>query len=93
MAAGPEKPGTFPGTALVKYLSRHSICAELIVERQAESSNDEFVAASLMSQARSAGGAYIVMGGYGQSRARQFLFGGVTRTMLGDPHVPVVIGR
>jgi nucleotide-binding universal stress UspA family protein len=89
----PESPGTFPGTALVKYLSRHGICAELTVETQPRASDDEFVAASLMSQARSAGGAYIVMGGYGHSRARQFLFGGVTRTMLGDPHVPVVIAR
>jgi nucleotide-binding universal stress UspA family protein len=92
-ASRPETPGTFPGTALVKYLSRQGIHAELSVETQPVAADDAFVAARLMEQARSAGGAYIVMGGYGHSRARQFLFGGVTRTMLGDSPIPVVIGR
>lgn len=82
---------TFPGTRLLEYLSRQGIHAELVVE-SVHGPDDEVVAAGLVAHARSIGG-YIVMGGYGHSRVREFLFGGVTRTMLSEATVPVVIGR
>jgi nucleotide-binding universal stress UspA family protein len=93
MAASPESAGTLPGTRLVQYLSRQGIHAELVVETLPAGANDDFVAAHLLSRSSSLGGAYVVMGGYGRSRVREFLFGGVTRTMLSDASVPVVIGR
>ena len=93
MTANPEMTSTFPGTRLVEYLSRQGIHAELIVETLPGVIDDNFVAAGLISRARSFGDAYIVMGGYGHSRIREFLFGGVTRTMLSDTSVPVVIAR
>jgi nucleotide-binding universal stress UspA family protein len=93
LTASPEAIGTFPGTRLVDYLSRQGIHAELIVETLPGAGNDQFVAAGLISRARSLGDAYVVMGGYGRSRVREFLFGGVTRTMLSDSSVPVVIAR
>jgi nucleotide-binding universal stress UspA family protein len=86
------QPGMLPGTRLLEYLSRHGIHAELVVERQAAGSDDGFIAASLVGHARSIGG-YVVMGGYGRSRLSEFLFGGVTRTMLRDANVPLVVAR
>lgn len=89
-----ERPGEFPGTRLLEYLSRHSIHAELIVEASGKAFDDEdFVAASLIGHARSAGAAFVVMGGYGHSRIAQFLFGGVTRRMLSQGSVPLVIAH
>lgn len=89
-----EKPGEFPGTRLLEYLSRHAIHAELTVEESGKAFDDEdFVAAGLIGHARSAGGAYVVMGGYGHSRIAEFLFGGVTRRMLSQASVPLVIAH
>ena len=47
----------------------------------------------LMAQARSLGAGYIVMGGYNHSRIGQYLFGGVTRTMLSACPVGLVIAH
>jgi nucleotide-binding universal stress UspA family protein len=88
-----EKAGNFPGTRLLEYLSRHGIHAEFIIESLAAAGDDEFVAAGLVSAARSLGGAYVVMGGYSHSRIREYLFGGVTRSMLQDSTVPLVIAH
>lgn len=79
----------FPGTRLLEYLSRHGIHAELIVE-SLFNPDDDLIAAALVEHARSRR-AYIVMGGYGHGRLREFLFGGVTRTMLSDSEVPLVM--
>lgn len=93
MTARQDVTGASPGTRLVDYLSRQGIHAELIVETLPGAANDDNVAAGLMSRANSLGAAYLVMGGYGHSRLREFLFGGVTRTMLGDSTLAVAIAR
>ena len=87
-----ERSGLFPGTRLLEYLSRQGIHAELIVESSPAAADDDFVAGSLIAHSRSEG-AYVVMGGYSRSRVKEFLFGGVTRTMLRDTTVPLVIAR
>ncbi|WP_374614821.1 universal stress protein [Sphingorhabdus sp.] len=35
----------------------------------------------------------LVMGAYGHSRAREFLFGGVTRSLLRDCPLPLLLAR
>ena len=35
----------------------------------------------------------IVMGGYGHSRLRERIFGGVTRSMLEEPVLPILMAR
>jgi nucleotide-binding universal stress UspA family protein len=35
----------------------------------------------------------LVMGGYGHSRIRERIFGGVTRAMVEDPKLPVLMAR
>lgn len=86
-----EKKNSFPGTKLLEYLSRQGIHADLIVESSNAGADNQFVAASLIAHARAVGNAYVVMGGYGHSRVREYLFGGVTRIMLGEASVPLLI--
>lgn len=35
----------------------------------------------------------MVMGAYGHSRLRQRIFGGVTKSMLDDPSMPILMAR
>lgn len=64
----------FPATDALRYLSRHGIKAELHeVERVAT------IEESLAAAVARLNGELLVMGAYGHSRMREFLFGGVTR--------------
>ena len=80
----------FPGTKLLEYLSRHGIHAELFTESAA---SQEFVSDALVAHARAIGAAYIVMGGYNHSRVGEFVFGGVTRSLLKASPVPLLIAH
>lgn len=88
-----EKDEIFPRTGLLEYLSRHGIHAELQVEPAPAADKADFVAALIVAQARAIGAAYILMGGYNHSRTGEYLFGGVTRTMLTACPLPLVIAR
>jgi nucleotide-binding universal stress UspA family protein len=89
-----EKDQAFPGTRLLEYLSRHGIHAELTVETVEEGSLDlEFVPDILVARAMAVNAAYLVMGGYNHSRIGEYIFGGVTRTMLSASPIPIVIAR
>lgn len=84
-----ESAGDLPGSELATTLSRHGIdcVAESI------SSNDQGSGAALLKQARDTDADLIVMGAYGHSRLREYIFGGVTRTMLDSMTVPVLMSR
>lgn len=86
------KDKDFPSTRLLEYLSRHGIKAELTVE-QARDSSGEAVASVIVANARASGAAYVVMGGYNHSRVGEYLFGGVTRTLLEECGLPLVIAH
>ncbi len=89
-----EKEELFPSTRLLEYLSRHGIHAELTVEAVEElQAEQEFVPDILVARALSLNAAYIVMGGYNHSRIGEYIFGGVTRTMLSASPIPIVIAR
>ena len=47
----------------------------------------------LVDYAKRSAASYIVMGGYGHSRAGEFLFGGVTRALLKECPVPLVLAH
>lgn len=81
--------GQFPSTALMEYLSRHDLSAELQVVARGENSTSD----TILSEARRIGASYIVMGGYNHSRAGEYIFGGVTRTFLKDCPVPLIIAH
>jgi nucleotide-binding universal stress UspA family protein len=85
-----EKAETmFPATELLEYLSRHGVHAELRLEETA----DEFVPAALLSCAKQIGATAIIMGGYSHSRIGEFIFGGVTRTLLAEAPVTLFVAR
>ena len=85
-----EKDEAFPGTRLLEYLSRHGIHAELT---RATQKDDQPIAGSLMAYANAVNAAYMVMGGYSHSRIGEYVFGGVTRTLLSGSTVPLLIAH
>jgi nucleotide-binding universal stress UspA family protein len=54
---------------------------------------DVDVADVLLSHAADAGTDFIVMGGYGHSRLREFVLGGVTRSILRSMTAPVLMSH
>jgi nucleotide-binding universal stress UspA family protein len=88
------KDEAFPSTRLLEFLSRHGIHAELKVETVHPDAKDaDFASACLTSKAKQLDAAYIVMGGYSHSRASEFMFGGLTRSMLSESSIPLFIAR
>lgn len=83
-----KKETLFPDTHLTQYLSRHGIHAELDVRPVRRDFSDDLVEYASLHD-----GSYIVMGGYGHSRAGEFLFGGVTRELLRDCPVSLVMAH
>ena len=89
-----DKSKSFPSTRLLEYLSRHDVHAEYSAFEAKEDAKDpDVICAALTTHARNLGAAYVLMGGYAHSRVGEFVFGGVTRTMLSDATVPLLIAR
>jgi nucleotide-binding universal stress UspA family protein len=89
-----DKKETFPSTRLLEYLSRHEIHAELsIIEAGVDIEDHDVISATLIARARALNAAYVVMGGYNHSRVGEYIFGGVTRTLLAGSPVPLVISH
>lgn len=90
------KPGEMDlsGTRLLEYLSRHGILAELSTESAPTGDiGHDVIAAVIVAEARGASAACIIMGGYSHSRFGEYVFGGVTRTLLKDCPIPIVIAH
>ena len=87
-----DKEDAFPGTRLLEYLSRHGIHADLQTVRPV-GAEGEAVAGILLDHAAAIGASYIVMGGYNHSRIGEYLFGGVTRALLGGCPMPLFIAH
>ena len=77
-----------PGFNISRHLSRHGISATL--KKLAPS---EDVGPALLSYAADSGADWLVMGGYGHSRLREFILGGVTRTIFKSATVPVFMSH
>ena len=80
------KPDGFPPTEALRYLARHAVKAELVELPQGHSVEETLAAAVAR-----AGADLFVMGAYGHSRLREFLFGGVTRFFLDDLTAPPML--
>jgi len=81
-----EKAGGFPATDALRYLSRHDINADF-EEHERRGSTEETLAIAV-TQAHAE---VLVMGAYGKSRMREFLFGGVTAFFLGESGAPALL--
>ncbi len=81
-----DSPAGFPPTEALRYLARHGVKAEL-TELPRGSSVEEALAEAVAQ----AGADLLVMGAYGHSRLREFLFGGVTRFFLDELTAPPLL--
>jgi nucleotide-binding universal stress UspA family protein len=68
-----------------RYLSRHSVSAEI---RKIAGWTD--TGAAILNEAKQIAADMIVIGGYGHSRFREWVLGGVTRHVLSESPVPVL---
>lgn len=73
-------------TDIARYLERHGIKAEI-----SQPLADTDIGNALLSLAADVNSDLLVMGGYGHSRFREILLGGVTRTVLESMTIPVLM--
>jgi nucleotide-binding universal stress UspA family protein len=87
--AGKKEPDEAVTDGIVRFLSRHDIDAKVIRFPMAEIS----VTDAMLSYAADIGADLLVAGGYGHSRLREFVLGGVTRELLQHMTVPVLMSH
>jgi nucleotide-binding universal stress UspA family protein len=75
------------GTNMARHLARHGLKVEL----KRLSAVD--VPAAIQAQVAETRADFMVMGGYGHSRLREFILGGVTRTILTSSTIPVLMSH
>jgi nucleotide-binding universal stress UspA family protein len=80
--------GEQPGADIALYLARHNIKVDVIRQKTTLD-----IGNALLSLAADLASDMIVMGGYGHSRFRETLMGGVTRTVLTSMTVPVLMAH
>jgi nucleotide-binding universal stress UspA family protein len=81
--------GQEPGADIARHLTRHG--AKVSVRRV--SSGGEDIGRVLLSRAVSFGADLLAVGAYGHSRLSEWIFGGVTQTMLREAELPVLMSR
>ncbi|RWM11932.1 MAG: universal stress protein [Mesorhizobium sp.] len=81
--------GDEPGADVAAYLARHGV--KVTVDRLP--SADHSIAGVLRQHAVDTGAELMVMGAYGHSRLRERIFGGVTKSMIEDPGLPILMAR
>ena len=81
--------GEVPAADIALHLARHGVRAEAAHTVANDISDGE----ALLSYAADLGADLIVAGAYGHSRAREMVFGGVTRTLIQEMTVPVLLSH
>jgi nucleotide-binding universal stress UspA family protein len=77
------------GTNMARHLARHGLKVEL----KRVSAGNADVPSAIRAQIAETGADFMVMGGYGHSRLREFILGGVTRTILTSSAIPVLMSH
>lgn len=81
--------GGEPGADVATYLARHGI--RVTVDRRP--SQGRSIAAVLRQHAIDTSAQLLVMGAYGHSRLSERILGGVTKTMIDEPPLPILMAR
>ena len=89
VASERPKSDEIAGADIGQHLARHG----LNVEVKRIVATDTSVADTLLSHAADNGADLMLMGGYGHSRLRQFILGGVTRGILSSMTIPVLMSH
>ncbi len=85
----PEVAGNVPGTELASALARHGF--KVSAEPMPTSHGD--AGEALLTKASDIGADLLVMGAYGHSRLREFVFGGASETVLSGAPLPVLMSH
>lgn len=89
MVAGDRtKEGVLPGAEFGQHLARHGLTVE--VKRL---TNAGGIGETLLSHAADIGADFLVMGGYGHSRLREFILGGATRGIIESMTIPTLMSH
>ena len=89
IVAEERKNDEITGVRTSEHLTRHGVAVS--VKRIAK--GDLAVQDVILSYAADSGADFMVMGGYGHSRLREFILGGVTRGILNSMTVPVLMSH
>jgi nucleotide-binding universal stress UspA family protein len=89
ISAGKDKSGKIKGVDIAQHLARHGLNVEL----RRINAGDVDVANVILSDAADRDADFIVMGGYGHSRLREFVLGGATRGILSSMTVPTLMSH
>ncbi len=84
-----SRHGEEPGADIAHYLSRHGV--KVAVEQAA--SNGAPVAGVILDRARQHAADLVVIGAYSHARAAQMVVGGVTRSLLREATLPLLIAH
>jgi nucleotide-binding universal stress UspA family protein len=84
-----SRHGEEPGADIAHYLSRHGV--KVAVEQVA--SNGAPVAGVILDRARQHAADLVVIGAYSHARAAQMVLGGVTRSLLREATLPLLIAH
>jgi nucleotide-binding universal stress UspA family protein len=89
LTAKPAHGGRVDGADIARHLAWHGVSAEISGIAAAESDVGDL----LLSRATDEAADLIVMGGYGHSRMRELVLGGVSRDLLAHMTVPVLMAH
>ncbi|WP_298362067.1 universal stress protein [uncultured Bradyrhizobium sp.] len=81
--------GEEPGADIALYLSRHGVNVDVVQLK----SQGQPIEAVILGHALRIDADLIVLGAYSHSRTREFIFGGVTRFLLQDSPLPLLIAH
>jgi nucleotide-binding universal stress UspA family protein len=84
-----DKSGEITGTNMRRHLARHGINVEI----KHITGGGAGVQNAILAHAAETGADFMVLGGYGHSRLREFILGGVTRSILRSMTVPVLMSH
>jgi nucleotide-binding universal stress UspA family protein len=85
----PAKSDEMPAADIAHHLARHGAKVEVKSIVTAETD----VACTMLSHAADTSADFLVMGGYGHSRLREFILGGVTREILSSMTIPTLMSH
>jgi nucleotide-binding universal stress UspA family protein len=89
ISTGKDRSGEIKGVDIAQHLSRHGLNVEL----RAINAGDVDIPNVILSDAADRDADFIVMGGYGHSRLREFVLGGATRGILASMTVPTLMSH
>jgi nucleotide-binding universal stress UspA family protein len=89
MVTEQRKDDEITGANLSAHLARHGVRADV----KRISKGEIEIEAAILDYVADSGADFMVMGGYGHSRLREFILGGVTRGILNSMTIPVLMSH